>query len=132
MSLSEEKSGSVETPTTANMSKDLNEFLLECERDFSTRYTEEDEEFAELVRRESDSPPLVCPWYCRPPNYRRGGGREGRGGHRNYEQRNQYDHRNNNSRNHSNDRRGYDSYHRSEYKRRDYADRRHDHKYHPY
>lgn len=50
-------------------------FLAECEREFSDRYTEKDDNFIELKKKPLSKPPIVDPWgnnFNR--NQHRGGG----------------------------------------------------------
>ncbi|XP_046392330.1 RNA guanine-N7 methyltransferase activating subunit-like [Ischnura elegans] len=120
MSSSEDKVVSVETSSSNNMSDDLNQFLSECERDFSKRYTEEDSEFAALLRKDPPSPPIVSPWYGRPPDYSRG-----RDGGRRNDRRRPYDDR---SHNHYNERNRYNPRQRND-DRSNYGNRRYDDRY---
>lgn len=57
-------------------------FLLECENEFRSRYTMNDEEFSSIYWNEVSSPPILEPWESnrRPNQHYGGGGRGGRGG----------------------------------------------------
>ena len=57
------------------LTEEQENFLAECEREFSDRYTEKDENFTELKNKPLSKPPIVDPWgnnFNR--NQQRGGG----------------------------------------------------------
>ncbi|XP_055678212.1 RNA guanine-N7 methyltransferase activating subunit [Lutzomyia longipalpis] len=45
-----------------NLTEEQKQFLEECEKEFTHRFTERDSEFAEFLKREPRESPIVDPW----------------------------------------------------------------------
>lgn len=49
-----------------NLTSDQKKFLEECEIEFSTRYTTDDEDYKVIYENDIPTPPIMTPWYGRP------------------------------------------------------------------
>lgn len=47
------------------LTTELEQFLHECEELFKDRYTDQDEEYMEIVKKTLPEPPVVSPWFQR-------------------------------------------------------------------
>lgn len=50
---------------SASLTKEQEDFLKECETEFSNRYTNEDPDYKKVYDVGTPAPPIICPWYGR-------------------------------------------------------------------
>lgn len=51
----------------ASLTEEQKAFIAECDEEFKDRYTDKDEQFMKLRTMESKDPPIMDPWYNKPP-----------------------------------------------------------------
>ncbi|KAK7864428.1 hypothetical protein R5R35_000468 [Gryllus longicercus] len=59
--------GSEAGETVVELTEEQQEFLRQCEEEFANRFTDQDEEFQKIKELPESIPPIVDPWYSRPP-----------------------------------------------------------------